>query len=138
MFALTIQTVDYKKEKNRKIFAPDSSNAHAYGNLWCKKVKKRSYLDDDVYPTPSEMLEGIQNWLISQAKEQLGDDKESLTKVVSLYKAATIEIIRAIDLKLLNEPVNMFKKDENDLSSPYSKITNLILYLYSDLSWVHL
>ena len=42
-----------------------------------------------------------------------------------------MEILKSLNLTKENEPMNLFKKDENDLAGSYSKMTNLILYLYS-------
>lgn len=66
MFALTIETVERHQElqSNKRMSITMTQEAHAYGNMWCKKVKKRSHLDEECYPTPVEMVEGIQMWLI--------------------------------------------------------------------------
>ena len=42
-----------------------------------------------------------------------------------------LKILDSMDLKLQNEPMNLFHKNENDISDPYGKMTCLILYLYS-------
>lgn len=48
----------------------------------------KSNLDEDAYPTPEELLQGIQNWLIGQAQEKMEEGQE-LEQVIQLYKEAT-------------------------------------------------
>ena len=55
------------KSKNFNI----TYEAHQYGNTWCQQVKLKDYLDDEAFPSPIEMLNGIKNWLIMQAKDKI-------------------------------------------------------------------
>ena len=65
-----------------------------------------------------------------QAKDKI-QDVDALSTTTQLYDQAMNEIIKCMDFKLPNEPMNLFTKNENDISNPYGKLTCLILYLYS-------
>ena len=68
MCALTIQTVE-----NNKPFMINYQK-HTFGNLWCKEVLKKSHQENDAFPSPRQMLHGLRDWLVLQAREKMGEE----------------------------------------------------------------
>lgn len=117
--------------EGRKVFPPHGG---AYGRAWAKKYKNG---DECAMPTFSELMEGILKWYCAQMESDMADLSESARRKVKKYSNETFSkfLDRAqIPEEDLNKPLI---KDEDELDNelnicnPYSKITCLILYMYS-------
>lgn len=102
----------------------------AYGREWAKQIKED--LMDSATPTLREVVTGISEMLIAQMETKMNDMQEQRRLKINKSLIVSMEkFFESMGISDWDKPMIHDRVPELGLLNPYSKITYLIVYLYS-------
>lgn len=118
---------------------PNDMSQELYALVWCREIKYDK--TGSVFPSINEMLDGLLFWICNQERTKLHAVKDTCAQdqhdtdmsqaSYKGYKEVMDGVKNMFQFTKSGTSLNLRGQDENSLDDPYSKATNLIIYLFS-------
>ena len=116
------------QDSDKQAFAVKSG---AYASKWLEIFKNGK----QVFPSVMEMMEGLMGWHVVLTEQRMkGKSKNATMKVIKVTRKTYNDVLDLVQITNVNEPLTSDRDAELGVLNAYSKVSCLVLQLYS-MEW---